>query len=440
MSLKYEEIRIPVPMGKDFNSYGYVWSRDSGNLVIVVIDDFWDNCLDCWNEVDVVHRIFPLLKKYAFTLPDTHAIGFFPLAADDKGADNVLEYIQKWLKKIGTEDTIRVYFLVDVMSGNPHNPELAYQRTKDRLECLYKPEHVRNLTGSGGTSEILNPDEDFVKSVEVAYILTNKTFSAKLLSFLGIGLHKDKFIDNAIQFYATPWEVVNNGCEHPDDSGWCHNCLEDKESYQLKTLADWLDDSVSICDLYDWEHGQSAKSLMIWVGEKLWGDHRPIEGKVLKAAMKKLRIPLSEDPSIPVGPIDMPCTPCLPFLISLKNFLWCCQNHKKPVPVKEICFFQDNEHCGFRLILSQKLENPDNLKEMYCRIKSENGKNPSEEHPLVKSLVQLTYCITGGLPEDMGKDYMRLFTKGAEIKGTKTSVVEVKEIAEDRIEVIWDVE
>ena len=292
MSLKYEEIQIPVPMGKDPSSCGYVWSRDLGTLVVVVIDDLWDSCLDCWEEVPPQQRIFPLLKEYAFTLPDTHSIGFFPLAEDEKGADKVLEYIQKWIKKIGTEDT-RVYFLVDVMSGNPHNPEIAHRRTKNKLEDLYKqPEHVRNLTIAGGIIKDLDPDKDFVKSVEAAYIRQNKKFSPKFMKFLGISLHKDDIINDAIQFYATPWEVVDNGCKDPDRSGWCHdclenNCLENKESLQLKALADWLGDSISTCDLYN-QDGESAKSLMIWVGDRLWTDPRPMQGKVLNAVLKKL--------------------------------------------------------------------------------------------------------------------------------------------------------
>ena len=433
MSLKYEEIQIPVRMGEDPCNCGHVWERDSGNLVIVVIDDFWDNCLACSEEVDVTHRIFPLLKKYAFTLPDTHAIGFFPLAADEEGADKVLEYIQKWLEDIGTEDT-RVYFLVDVMSGNPDNPELAYRCTKDRLECLYEPEHVRNLTGAGGTGKILDPDTDFVKSIEAAHIQRNKKFSPKFMKFLGIGLHEDLIIDAAIQFYGKAWETNWN------PQGWAHDYLEgrNRDSPHLQALAEWLGDPVSIDDLVSNETDQteSAKSLMIWDEEDLWGsenppwsvrDRRPIKGKVLNAVLRKLGIPLSETHPIPDERlITMPCVPCFPFLVSLRGFLWRCEEEEKKISVSEMCFFQLGENPQvniFRLVLP--LRDPAMLAKKFFGIGEERA------GAFTNSLRDLTCCKTDGLTGH--GDYIPLFGNG-----TESPVVAV-EIAPGQINLIWSV-
>lgn len=443
MSFKYKEIEVSVLLDsgnmKSVTDFSYVWSRQSGDCVIVVIDDEWDCCMLSLEALEPINHIFPRLKEAACTLPDIRAIGFFPLAGDKKDVYRVLECIEKWLSEIKTPET-RIYFLVDVFSAMKNDN--ACISTKEWLNNKgYPPEQIRHLTRAGGITDtlVLDRKRDFVKIDEADDIRDHNGFSLKLKEFLGIKLHEDEIISEAIKFYTKAWEASWTV------KGWDHYELETLGSVHLEALADWLGDSINVGDLYDWESGQSAKSLMIWVptedNDSLWGDHRPIQGKVLKAAMEKLRIPLSEDSPIPEKAIDMPCTPCLPFLISLRSFLLCCKNHEKPVPVKEVQFRRDDKHCSFHLILEDPLDNPGNLKEMYRDIKAKDHENPPGEHPLAKSLIELTYCITNGLPKNMGRGYIRLFTEGAKInKDSDASVVEVGEITKDCIELIWYVD
>ena len=366
-------------------------------------------------------------------MPDTHAIGFFPLAEDEEGADKVLEYIQEWFKEIGTEDT-RVHFLVNVMSGNDDNPELAYRHTRDRLECLFKPEQVRALTAAGGVLEALDPDIDIVKSIEAAHILKHEKFSPKLLSFFGKGLHKNEIIDDAIQLYARAWE------ENWHPQGWDHDYLQGnkRNSPHLQALAEWLGDSVSINDLVSNETDQteSAKSLMIWHEADLWGkegppwkarERRRIKGKVLNAVLRKLEIPLSDTNPIPDERlITMPCVPCFPFLVSLRGFLWRCEEEEDEISVSEMCFFQLGENPQvniFRLVLP--LRDPAMLAKKFF------GMEEKRAGAFTDSLRDLTRCRTDGL---MGHgDYMPLFTEG-----TESPVVAV-EIAPKQINLIWSV-
>ena len=413
MSFKCEQIRIPMSMWKEKYSDAYVWYRDSGNRVIVVIDDEWDWCRHPWSEVPRRKIIYPLLKEGACALSDIQAIGFFPLAADKSDAHKVLEEIKKWLDGIKKRE-FRVYFLVDVISDhsrviNSHlsefNPEIAYQSTIAWLEKNgYPLERIRNLTYSGGDVEVLDPNTDFQKMPEALYIRDHcKKFSPRFMEFLGIGLHKDEIIDNAIQFYAKAWN------EDWRPKGWDHNALEKECSDHSKALADWL--GIDVNDLCNWEDGESAKALMIWVGRPdLWGSRRTIQGNVLKAAMKKLEIPLSETSFPDETLINMPCTPCFPFLVSLRSFLLRCE--EKGAPVKEIQFIQNKKKCIFRLMMN--LDNPEEFENRFRETFREHGKKPPNEHTFTRSLIYLVYCMTEGLPNDMGRDYIRLFTDGTE--------------------------
>ena len=423
MNFKYDTIPIPVSMenGKECSD-AYVWSRDSGNLVIVVIDDDWGWCRHSSSKVPSRKEIYPLLKEGACALPELQAIGFFPLAAGTDAAHKVLKYIQNWLHKIRKQET-SIYFLVDVRSTNDSmpkfDPEIAYESTIKWLEKARYP--FRNLTWSGSVNHPLNPQIDFQKGPEAEFIKNNcKKFSPKLMKFLGIGLHKDKIIDDAIQFYAKPWAA------RWDPEGWYHDELEKKCSDHSRALAGWL--GIDFNNLCNWEDGQSAKSLMIWVGSGLWGSDRPIQGNVLKAAMKKLEIPLSEtSPISDEALIDMPCTPCLPFLVSLRNFLLCCK--EKGAPVSEIRFIQNAENYTFRLMM--ELDNPEKFEKRFRETHCKHKKSPPVEHTFTRPLIYLIYCMTEGLPKNMRRDYIPLFTAGKE-----EQVVKV-EVTSDCINLIW---
>ena len=423
MSFKYEEIEISVLLDSNkkesITSPSHVWYRESGDCVIVVIDDLWHYCKQPPELILPPDTILPLLKKAVCLLPDIRAIGYFPLAGDKAGVHTVMERIEEWLNKIKTSET-RIYFLVDIQSAM--GDEASCLLTKKWLKKNgYPPEQTRFLS-RGGTYTITLKDTDFSKLDEYNHIRSDTGISPKLKEFLGIKLHKDEIISEAIKFYIQAWEASWTV------KGWDHNKLETQGSVHLEALADWLGDSINVSDLYNWLEGESAKSLVIWLGgDPLWDTRRRIQGKVLKAAMENLEIPLSKTNAIPAEPIKMPCTPCLPFLISLRSFLLCAG--EQGAPVSEVEFFQNEGHCRFRLILEQDLRDPEGLKSRYYEV-SKCAKPLPRRHPLARSLVELTYCITDGL-EDMGRDYMRLFTEG-----TETPVVEVKEIAKGYIDLI----
>ncbi|MCY3740528.1 MAG: hypothetical protein OXH00_05865 [Candidatus Poribacteria bacterium] len=430
MSFKYNKIEIEL---EDQKRSSHVWSRDSGDLVIVVIDDEYNTAKRPSSSVPPDAKALPLLREMAHNISETRAIGFFPLAQDEKGANKVLDHIQKWLEDLDFDESVKVRFLIDIIGLG--ETEVASPHTVGKLtELSYSRDQIAHFTRAGG-NEVRHTVEDFVKGTEVLDMEFQKRFSPKFESFLGIDYyHTDKNINAAIQFYAKAWK------SSWQPKGWAHDYLEGRNRYSphLQALAEWLGDSVSIDDLVSNETDQteSAKSLMIWHEANLWEmenppwkarDRRRIKGKVLNAVLRKLGIPLSDTNPIPdEGLITMPCVPCFPLFVSLRGFLWRCEEEEEEISVSELCFFQSGETPQvnvFRLVLP--LRDPLMLAKKFFGIEEERA------GAFTNSLRDLTYCRTDGL-EGHG-DYMPLFTNG-----TESPVVAV-EIAPKQINLIWSV-
>ena len=370
------------------NTEHLVWQRDplEGNLVIVVIDD---ECRYARADSDKVlildQAIFPQLREHVCSWEETRSIGFFLLMDTVERADEVLDLIQKWLDKVTTPDT-QVYFLVDALYGD--GVGVATNHTVEQLTKSYPQNHIAYLTKAGrpGIIDLLEGYEIFQKGDEAKDAQGLYELSPKLRSFFGKGRHEDEIIDGAIRFYATPWEVGWAG------EGWGHNYLQETNSDQLRALAEWL--GISIDDLYESpDEGESAKSLMIWVGGNLWGDRRQIQGTVLNAALKKLDLPLivSEEEVI-----TMPCGPCFPFLVSLRSFLWHCAAENTPVPVGEICFFRQGENSQVNIIrLPLQLQDSDTFKRKFL--------GTERRGTFTNALVDLTHCRTAELTGGKGR-------------------------------------
>ena len=409
----------------------FVWCRNLGDLIIVVIDDNHHR-VDNGDPESLDHDEGPLslLLDQACKWPDTRAIGFFLLPPSPEDSDTILECIQNWLEGVGTSD--RVYFLVDALYGSPGAQDFqTANRLMERLVKLY-PDRAAYFTQAGvGRAlerKLVKGPKRFRKGDQVEQL------SQGLMSFFGKGWHKDRFINDAIQFYAKAWEPN----WHPQ--GWAHDYLEGKnrDSPHLQALTEWLGDSVSIDDLVsnNTDQTESAKSLMIWHEGDLWGKENPpwkargrrsIKGKVLNAVLENLGIPLSKTNGISdEGLITMPCVPCFPFLVSLQGFLWCCEEEEDKISVSELCFFQLGKKPQvnvFRLVLP--------LKEPVMLAKKFFGIGEERSGAFTNSLRNLTCCRTDGL---MGHgDYMPLFTNG-----TESPVVAV-EIAPGQINLIWSV-
>lgn len=431
----------------------HIWQRNAGNLVIVVIDDELhyaapdiEISISTRNEQLFLHRF----RQEALKWPDTQAIGFFPLPSDIHVADEVLALIEKWLGEFVNLDS-RLCFLVDIISETSGEPNiLTAPHIKGMLVQKYDRAHIRYMT-RGGAFDLDLTNDDFLKSEEYNHFENHGQLSPKLLSFFGKGkLHEDKRIDDAIHFYAKPWEAGLLDCTHPNSPGWCHNCLEDQNSEQVKALADWLkraDCSISPEDLIDGSSDgdgpESAKSLMIWKRNNdrndLWDsppwrsrDRRSVRGKVLNAVLSMLNIQLI-DPIPSEESIIPPCVPCFPFFVSLRSFLWHLQDLNKR-PVEKVCFFKLGEMPQvniFRLVLQQEdKEAPYRLAKRLFGMWMPNGEDPGVS---TRSLINLVHCRTDGLTGGKSGDYMSLFKEGTELP------VVALETALSQINLIWSV-
>ena len=453
INLSNKSTSLPLLWERESNGLGDIF----GELVIVVIDDHWRGVLGKKSATDLTRATFANLRYLACEKwQETQAIGFFELRKKTEDADEILRYIQDWVKKVTPQGrTIRVRYLVDALYGPPES--------EDRGPANYIVEKLQDSTLGGciayitragtGIGGLRDGVPVLAKGLEVESLRNNDMFTSEFMEFLGLGRHKDSFINNAIQFYAGPWETNRLKCTcFRSSPGWCHDCLENKESQQLKALADWLGDSISPEDLIDespdGDGSESAKSLMIWNVDNnrnqtdLWDsppwrsrDRRSIRWKVLNAVVKKLGIalntpiPLHEDETI-----IPPCVPCFPFLVSLKNFLWH-REERGRLPVKEVCFFKLGKKPQvniFRLVLTDKdREAPYKLaKRLFGMWEPGKVEDPGAS---TKSLISLVHCRTDGLSGSIGKDYMRLFNEGTELP------IVALETAPSQINLIWSV-
>jgi len=402
------------------NLFHYVWVADSGDLIIVVIDDNWDAVItNTPKAVNPTTAALPTLNNQAQQWPETRAIGFFMMPPCD--IDQVLKDIQNWLCKIQTSDN-RICFLVDAIYESDERETFEPANCfVDKLSSLYSPHQIAYLTQAGsGVEGLWKKHEIFSKTDEINEVRGDrKQFSPKFMQFFGKKWHKDEIISDAIQLYAKAWN------KRWDPEGWDHNELQNRCSDHSKALADWLE--IDVNDLCNYE-GQSAKALMIWLENLFSTDVRQIQGKVLNAVLKKLDLPLSTKYPIPNDEfIYMPCIPCFPLLVSLRSFLLRCA--EEGASVSEIQFIQNNGKCIFRLMMN--LDDHEEFEKRFRETICKHGKKPLDEHTFTRSLRYLVYCMTEGLPNDMGRDYIRLFTKG-----TEEPVVKVT-IEKDYIDLIW---
>jgi len=408
---------VETPANEEASSYLY--RRDSGDFVVVVIDD---ECHAAPRESKLTSADFivlPLFREYAEAHSQIQAIGFFPLAKDKSQAQIVLEHIIDWINSFG--DNPQVYFLIDVIFGygDGTTVEAAPYTIKRLRKCGFQPTRIAYFSRAGINKNEMEGEYNIISKADVASSIQNsKQFSFALRLFFRM-LHDDDVINDAIQLYAKAWEA------RWDPESWHHDALEKECSDHSKALADWL--GIDVNDLCNWEDGESAKALMIWLSLNLWStDLRRIQGKVLKAVLRKL-LPSTTICSIPDEPINMPCTPCFPLLVSLRSFLLRCE--EKGVPVSKIQFIQNKRKCIFRLMMN--LDNPEKFenrfRETFCKYKE----SPLQEHTFTRTLIYLIYCKIEGIPNDTNRDYLSLFTKG-----TEEPVVEVT-IEKNYIDLIW---
>ena len=380
----------------------YVSEReDEGDLVIVVIDDYWDDVKSDINALDPISASLANLRFYACQWAETRAIGFFALFEDEAELDIVLQSIQTWIKGF---THCRVRFLVDVMFRGLTREPTDYIVEKLKKSHCIPADCIAYLTQGGSQSGLI-----FGKQDETNKVRESGTYSSKFMAFLGIKMHEDESIDKVIKLYTQTWETI----------GWEHDHFDNKDSKQLQVLAKWL----GIC-----VDSASARCLMIWLEVRLGeGRLRTIDGNVLKAVLKELHIPLSSKHPIPAERFTMPCSPFLPFLVSLRSFLLCWK--KQNDPVREIQLICGDEEYRFRLMMN--LEDAKKFETRFCETLDKYGKDSSGENTSTQLLRYLIYCKTDGLMHNRD-DIQQLFTDG-----TEKPVFERVEITSKYIDLIW---
>ena len=167
----------------------YVWQRDTGNLLIVVIDDQCGIARANPEEVTILDEtILPLLREYACSWEDTRAIGFFRLMGSEPGAKQVLDFIREWLSEVTTPN-IQEYFLVDALYGS--GVAVGTTSTIIGLSELYPHDHTNRIAYlTKGTSSILGglPTgyKIFLKGNEADWAQRHNALSPELMSFFGL--------------------------------------------------------------------------------------------------------------------------------------------------------------------------------------------------------------------------------------------------------------
>ena len=248
-------------------------------------------------------------------------------------------------------------------------------------------------------------------------------------------IHPESKVFNTMNFYASPWNEKKHF--------WYHDDLQNSNGVVISRITNWL--TIEPEELTK-DKGESAKSLFLWHGDpqsqNLWGSwseiyeyrrERHLQGKILKKVCKKLGINIILGDSI-AGEnwMRMPCTPCLPFLVSLKSFLWFLEiKDQRPIEALKLNKFEGDNADAY--VLSLKLQDinkndPWGLTEYFY---STNQKDT--EHTTTKHLKSLTRCQTIGLSDKKNDEQpcMRLFREG-----TPKPVVSV-EFAPYHIHLMW---
>lgn len=135
-----------------------VWGRDSGNRVIVIIDDDFRQVLNAKPVTAHAQGLRPIFE-YMSRLPDTRAVGYFYLPGDeDDMREELYPNIQAWLGEVG--GTQQLYFLIDVFFGYDVSDERsAFGVTVlNYLKPLFPEAQFAYLNTAGAPEELMDPD------------------------------------------------------------------------------------------------------------------------------------------------------------------------------------------------------------------------------------------------------------------------------------------
>ena len=199
MDFVHKELSITLSDGDDSN---LVWEQKLGDLVIIVLDDYWDYVLGNPEAPSPHTAVLTQLRLRACESPKTRAIGFFVLPGNRKDADKVLLSIQNWIKDITIpKHDIRVCFLVDALYGAPgHETVDPSTYIIGKLANLPLTHSIAYLTQAGeGAAGLLPGYPIFSKADQANYARQHNMFSPELMSFLGLHKHEDEIINDAVE-------------------------------------------------------------------------------------------------------------------------------------------------------------------------------------------------------------------------------------------------
>lgn len=240
--MDFVDKKLPITLS-DGDEFNFVWEQKLGDLVIIVLDDYWDYVLGSPEAQNPLMGALPQLRLRACELPKTRGIGFFVLPGNQEDADKVLLSIQNWIKDITIpKHNMQVRFLVDALYGSEGDETVELSNyIIGELADLGLREHIAYLTQAGeGASGLLPGYPVFSKADETNYAREHKMFSPELMSFLGLHCHENEIINDAIEVTEkqlhTPHTLFHESLDNLDE---LINYLSDFDfdGYQYEDLA-----------------------------------------------------------------------------------------------------------------------------------------------------------------------------------------------------------
>ena len=234
--MKKDELQGEVP--------NLIWQRNSGELVIVVIDDEFFRADGDPDSFDPDEASLAQLRHQVSKWQDAKAIGFFPLPPIKEDVPKVWDFIQEWLGEIATPDS-RIYFFVDALYGPPTDRSFETSNYFVKLMTSgYVPskEHIAYLTkaGPGLEDDLLPGYVCFEKAAHAFHAQRKDKLMPKFMSFLSEGPHEDEIINDALEITAKQLPTAETHSQGSrNDLDQLINYLSDFnfDGYQSENLA-----------------------------------------------------------------------------------------------------------------------------------------------------------------------------------------------------------
>jgi|GEM_PF-4951297 len=468
--LKLEHRDLPSPLTAS------VASCSEGNRVVISLDDDVMELSDA--PTNASGLALTRLYEHISSWPDTRAVGFFDLpkpARYDEDLAKIALSIKDWIvsKNFGAE--CKFYFLIDIYFGEGQRLDsmvgerviIDLPKVLSNLEVAMPQSKFAILSMAGGAQAGGNklPYKVFKKNDIFPLPHPLNTPLDQWLDHSPVEppppppIHPDPYISDAVLFYGSKFQKVEDEHGVVWKGGWDHDQLQTVQSEQWSQAVGWLFNlpknepmPVHITD------DESLKTLFVFEGidtdeadvqERIVKDDRPIiwksgvsglcdkyrptrilKGQALMAIFKKLGIKVEVEAKDgcgirPDGIYRMPCNPCLPFFVSLKSLI--CEMGKGKYHPPKVYFrmLPDHQHDLNIYTISLNLEEeekdgstpvpPWGLSKCYWR---GDWRGRADGSTTMRRLHALTEArtIDFNLPSDgLVPSWLKIFTKGSQI-------------------------